>query len=79
MTSKTPCAFAAAELVIEPGANVTITTVYGRVPHEDLYYSSVVDVVAQMGYVDKKYKENNDLISKLTKKVCVVISKCCYI
>lgn len=69
MTSKTPCAFAAARLVIPAGANVTITTLYGRVPNEALYDTDVYDKVAQVGYVDGKYQENNDMIKRLTKKV----------
>lgn len=69
MTSKTPCAFAAGELVIPAGGNITITTLYGRVPNEALYETDVYPKVATHGYVDEKYKQNNDMMERLTNKV----------
>lgn len=68
-TSKTPCAFAAAQFSLPAGANVTLTTLYGRATSKEQYDSAIKDVVVQAGYVDKKFEQATALITKFTEKV----------
>ena len=39
-TSRTPCSFAAAKLVIAPGASVTVTSIYGHAENLETFVVS---------------------------------------
>ena len=49
-TSKTPCAFTAADVTVAPGASVTVTSVYGRAvsqaQYDDVIKNRVTEVCA---------------------------------
>ena len=68
-TSRTPCAFAAAKLVIPPGGSVTLTSVYGHADTLEQFVGIYSPMIRQAGYITKKRAASSKLVDEITKKV----------
>jgi len=68
-TSRTPSAFAAASLRLEPGEAKTLTVVFGHAPDVDTFVHTYVPKVKAKGYVSRKYSEAKALATTLTERV----------
>jgi hypothetical protein len=73
-TSRTPCAFAAAKIVIPPGKSVTVTSVYGHAEDLSTFTNKYSPKVRAAGYISKKRTAANDLVKSITKKVATSTS-----
>ena len=68
-TSRTPCAFAAAKLVIPPGGSVTVTSVYGHADTLEKFVGVYSPMIRQSGYITRKRAASSKLVDEITKKV----------
>jgi hypothetical protein len=68
-TSRTPCAFAGAHLVLPPGGRATVTTVYGHATNVEEFLQKVLPKVTVVGYASKKRISANALVSDITERV----------
>lgn len=68
-TSRTPCSFAAAKIVIAPGASVTITSIYGHAVNIETFLSTYSPKMRSEGYVAAKRKAAAELVKSITDKV----------
>lgn len=68
-TSRTPCAFAAAKLVIAPGASVTVTSVYGHADTLETFVDKYSPKVREMGYIAQQRQVARDIPRAMTSKV----------
>ena len=68
-TSRTPCSFAAAKVVIAPGASVTITSIYGHADNLETYTGKYSPKLRVPGFVAKKRAIAQSLIESITQKV----------
>jgi hypothetical protein len=68
-TSRTPCSFAAAKVVIAPGASVTITSIYGHSINMEVFLSTYSPKVRSEGYVGAKRQAAAALVKTITDKV----------
>ena len=68
-TSRTPCSFAAAKLVIAPGASVTVTSIYGHAENLELFTGKYSPQLRAEGYVAKKRDVAQSLVDAITKRV----------
>jgi hypothetical protein len=68
-TSRTPCSFAAAKVVIAPGASVTITSIYGHAINMEIFLSTYSPKVRSEGYVGTKRQAAATLVKTITDKV----------
>lgn len=68
-TSRTPCSFAAAKVVIPPGGTVTLTSVYGHADTLEKFVGSYSPMIRQAGYITKKRAASSKLVEEITDKV----------
>jgi len=68
-TSRTPCAFAAASLVIPPGASATVTTVYGHASTLEDFVGKYSPTVRANGYIERQRRRSRQLVADITSKV----------
>lgn len=68
-TSRTPCAFAGASLVIPAGKNVTITSVYGHADNLDQFVGLYAPRIRSRGFISRKRREAMNLVEAITGKV----------
>ena len=68
-TSRTPCSFAAAKLVIPSGGSVTVTSVYGHAKDLDTFLSVYSPKIRSNGYSSSKRAANALLVKSITDKV----------
>lgn len=68
-TSRTPCAFAGAHLVIPAGGSASMVTVIGHAENLDRFVRVISRRVRRHGYVDAKRVRAQALIAEVTDKV----------
>ena len=68
-TSRTPCSFAAAKIVISPGRSVSITSVYGHAPDLETFLKSYSPIVRSQGFASEKRKAAAALVQSITDKM----------
>lgn len=68
-TSRTPCSFAAAKVVIPPGGTITLTSVYGHADTLEKFTGSYSPLIRQAGYITKKRAASSKLVDEITDKV----------
>lgn len=73
-TSRTPCSFAAAKVIIAPGASVTITSVYGHAENLETFVGKYSPKIRSAGYVAKKRALASSLVNSITDKVASTTS-----
>lgn len=67
--AKTSCAFAAvSQVTIQPGANFTIASVYGKAHHIDRV-PQIAEIITAPGYIQGKAEQARTLINNLTASV----------
>ena len=73
-TSRTPCAFAAAKIVIPPGASINIATVYGHAATLDTFLSQHSPKIRTVGFIHQKRALIANLVDDITKHVSTATS-----
>mmetsp|Transcript_56284 Transcript_56284/g.93077 ORF Transcript_56284/g.93077 Transcript_56284/m.93077 type:complete len:1196 (-) Transcript_56284:326-3913(-) len=68
-TSRTPSAFAAASLKLQPSESKTIAIVYGHAPTLDNFVSDILPKLRAQGYISSKRSESQMLGNTLTERV----------
>ena len=68
-TSRTPCAFAAAKLVIPPGMSVSISTIFGHAENLETFVGKYSPKLLSPGYTTKKRDAAQKVVQSITKKV----------
>lgn len=68
-TSRTPSAYAGAELVIPPGSSYTITTIYGHAANVEEFLNKIAPKIRAAGYTNKKRIAASTLTDDITSKV----------
>ena len=68
-TSRTPCSYAAAKIVIPPGGSISITSVYGHAPDLETFLRSYSPTVRSHGFASEKRKAAAALVKTITDKV----------
>ena len=70
-TSRTPSAFAAASLKLQPGESKTISVVYGHSPDLETLTSKILPKLKAKGYISGKVAEARALGTSLTERVAM--------
>lgn len=68
-SSRTPCAFAGASVVVPPGKSVTISSVYGYAENLQQFLDEISPRLAVRGYVQKRRESCRKLVNDITAKV----------
>ena len=68
-TSRTPCSYAAAKVVLTPGGTVTITSVYGHAINFETFASIYSPKIRTPGYISEKRTAAAALVKSITNKV----------
>ena len=68
-TSRTPCSFAAAKLIIPAGGSVTLTTIYGHAINFETFSNTYSPKIRSKGYVEEKRSAAAALVNSITHKV----------
>ena len=69
INSRTPCALAGTKVNIPPGANVTITSIYGHAKTLDTFLDDYSARMRLKNYVDNKRETNKRLVDSITNTV----------
>lgn len=73
-TSRTPCAYAGAKISIQPGAAVSITTIYGHADNLETFVGRISPKLRSAGYVEQKRASATQLVEAITSKVSTTTS-----
>ena len=68
-TSRTPCAFSGAKLVIPPGKSVSISTIFGHADNLETFVGKYSNKLRTPGYTRTKRAAAKSLVQQITKKV----------
>lgn len=68
-TSRTPCAFAGAKLVVPPGKSVSISTIFGHADNLETFVGTYSPKLLKPGYTSKKRAAAQHVVEQITKKV----------
>jgi len=68
-TSRTPCSFSGYSTTLAPGANITITSVYGHAQDLESFVGYYTPKIIRPGFITKKRQEANELVDKITERV----------
>jgi len=68
-TSRTPCSFAGVRVTIPPGANVTVTSVYGYAESLETLVGKYSPIVRDVKYSRDKRQLAYDFVADITKRV----------
>ena len=68
-SARTPCALAAVDVVLAPGENVTICSIYGHAEELSEFTESILPVLTAEGFVSQKHAEASELADFLTENV----------
>ena len=68
-TSRTPCAFAGAKLVIPPGMSVSISTIFGHAENLETFVGKYSPKLLTPGYTSKKRAAAKKVVQQITQKV----------
>ncbi|KAG5184532.1 hypothetical protein JKP88DRAFT_48182 [Tribonema minus] len=64
--ARTPCALAAASVILQPGESVTVTSLYGRAKDQSTFTGQIAPLVSKRGYVSMKHNVATKLTDDLT-------------
>ncbi|RLB55375.1 MAG: hypothetical protein DRI90_19505, partial [Deltaproteobacteria bacterium] len=73
LDNRTPCAFAAFETTLEPGAEITLYSVIGN-GATDRQVSQFVTLVQQPGALEQQRQDNRQVLSQITERALTVSS-----
>ena len=73
-TSRTPCAFAGASVVLPPGASITVTSVYGKADSLATLVGVYKDKIRKRGFVDGKRVTAQAVVKAITGRVSTTTS-----
>lgn len=68
-TSRTPTAFAGAQVTVPPGGQVTVTSIYGHALDLDLFLNTITPRLLSPRFVTKKFIAARELVFNLTSCV----------
>jgi hypothetical protein len=73
-TSRTPCSFAGAKILVPPGENITITSIYGYAENLEILAAKYSTVLRHPEYSKTKRSRANEIVNSITSKVATKTS-----
>lgn len=73
-TSRTPCAFAGAQLSLPPGGSATVTTIFGHANSLEDFLGKILPKIRASGYAAKKRVAARALVADITERVSTTTS-----